>query len=171
MKPFFGAVMATRRFCPFRSKSARQDVHVFGMKVRRAGLEVPDILARVRVHRDHAAGKKPVAADLLVSLVAEEHLGLRSGCAEDHQAAGRIVGDRIPNIAAADLPPFVAGPGFGGHLERFDSNPWLDRRERSRSARLPCPSRRRMPPAIHAHRCQNRCSRCTPCPCRRAARR
>ena len=101
-----------------------QNVIVLGVHTLGAGLVVPHVLTGVGVHGDDAFAEKPVTGGLDESELSVVHADTRR--AEDDQAGGLVISDGVPNVATADPPPSVAGPGFCRHFQRFRFE-WLGR--------------------------------------------
>ncbi len=79
--------------------------------VFRGFLEVPDILAGIRLHRDDRGGIKAVAGAIGVAIGRVPRFGI--GGPEIDQVGDRVIGDRIPHRAAAAKLPELARPGLG----------------------------------------------------------
>ena len=94
-------------------------MHVLVVKVLRTGLVMPTVFSGVCVYCNYASRKQPIATHFHVGFVAEEHLWCGAGGSEKQKSSDWIIRDRVPNVAASNLPPFIAGPGFCGHLERL----------------------------------------------------
>src|SRR5437660_6728215 len=82
-----------------------------------AGLIMPGVYSSVCVHRDDALAKQPVAGcfDEAELTIVHSH----ASRSEDDLVCRVIVGDGVPDVAAANPPPSVAGPGLRGHFQGF----------------------------------------------------
>ena len=87
-------------------------MHAFG-----AGLVVPDIFSGLRVDGDDALGKEFFAGDFDPGHFAVADV--RASGAEYDEAGGVVIGNRMPDVAAANFPGALAVPGLRGHFEFF----------------------------------------------------
>src|SRR5712692_12089512 len=87
------------------------------MDVLGGSLKVPDIFSCVRLYRDDALGKKFFSRDFDPGhfTVAD----VRARGAKNYETCGVVIGDGVPNIAAADLPRAFTEPGSRSHLQFF----------------------------------------------------
>src|SRR5437762_4730373 len=78
---------------------------------------MPGVFSSVCVHRDDALAKQPVAGcfDEAELTIVHSH----ASRSEDDLVCRVVIGDSVPDVAAANPPPSVAGPGLRGHFERL----------------------------------------------------
>src|SRR6266705_6272308 len=85
---------------------------------------MPDVFPRFCINRDDALREKLFAGDLRARHFAVADIRARS--AENSETGGVVIRNRVPDIAAANLPSVCATPGFRGHLQLFRFE-WLRR--------------------------------------------
>ena len=98
------------------------NVIVFGVHAFGAGLVMPGVFSCVCVQGDDAFAEQPVALRLNQPELSVIHTHARGS--ENDLVCRVVVSYGVPNVAAANPPPSVAGPSLRGHFQslRFE---WL----------------------------------------------
>src|SRR5258705_3161956 len=95
----------------------QNDVKILLLPFGCARLKVPRVLSGGCVDCDDGP-RKQLAATGSLSLRRALSAMCSSGCKEQ-QTCLCVIGDRVPDGAAAVPPPLIAGPGVRGHRERL----------------------------------------------------